>query len=288
MLGTIWQTIFVTPLLNLMMGLYSFTGSLGLAIILMTVLIRAALLPVMLPSAKNMKKQRDLKPELDKIREKFKYDKQKQAEKQMELFKEHGINPASGCLTQIATLLILFALFGVIRRFTVADNISEINDALYFAALRLGEGAQINTSFLWMDLASPDPYFVLAILSGLIQFISTKMAMPMQQRGEKAAKETPEKSDDFAFNMQQQMLYTMPIMNVIVGVTLPSGVVLYILTAALFSVLQNYLLYGLEGLAPILDKLNLKKLTGGGEETPLLETSSEEQKQSNKKGTKKK
>ncbi len=259
MLGTIWQTIFVTPLLNLMTGLYLVTGSLGIAIIIMTVLIRLVLLPAMLPSARSMKKQRDLKPELDKIKEKFKYDKQKQAEKQMELFKEHGINPASGCLTQIITILVLFALFGVIRRFTMAENVSEINELLYFGWLRLREGAAIDTSFLYMDLAEPDPYFVLAILSGLVQLISTKMAMPMQRAGEKAAKVTPEKSDDVAFNMQQQMLYTMPIMNVIIGITLPSGVVLYIFTAAFFSVFQNYLLYGFGGLKPLLDKIGLIK-----------------------------
>ncbi len=256
MLGAIWQTIFVTPLFNLLVGLYSVSGaSLGLAIILLTVIIRSALLPVMLPSAKNMKKQQDLKPELDKIKEKFKYDKQKQAEKQMELFKQHGINPASGCLTQIVTLLVLFALFGVIRKFTLAENMEEINALLYFPFLKFAEGAVVNTQFLYMDLSKPDPYFILAVLSGVVQFLSSKMTMPFSSMGEKAAKKTPEVSDDIAYNMQKQMLYTMPIMNVIVGVTLPSGVVLYILTAAVFSVLQSYLLHGFGGLTPDLKKI---------------------------------
>ncbi|HOM77733.1 MAG TPA: YidC/Oxa1 family membrane protein insertase [bacterium] len=256
MLGAIWQTIFVTPLFNLLVGLYRLSGaSLGLAIILLTIIIRAALLPVMLPSAKNMKKQQDLKPELDKIREKFKYDKQKQAEKQMELFKQHGINPASGCLTQIITILVLFALFGVIRQFTLAENMEEINSLLYFPFLRFTGDALVNTRFLYMDLSKPDPYFVLAILSGVIQFIASKMTMPFSAMGEKIAKKTPEQTDDIAFNMQKQMLYTMPIMNVIVGVTLPSGVVLYILTAAVFSVLQSYLLHGFGGLTPDIERV---------------------------------
>ncbi len=259
MLGAIWSTIFVNPLLNIMMLLYSWTGSLGLAIILLTLLIRAALLPVMIPSTRNMKKQNDLKPELDKIREKFKYDKQKQAEKQMELFKQHGINPASGCLTQIITILILFALFGVIRKFTNAESIAEINNMLYFDFLRLKDGLRIDTGFLYMDLSKSDPYYVLALLSGAVQFVASKMTMPFQKMGEKAAKKTPEKSDDMAYNMQKQMLYTMPIMNVIVGITLPSGVVLYILTAAVFSVLQNFIVHGWGGLEPFLKKVNLWK-----------------------------
>ncbi len=255
MIGTIWQTILVNPLFNLLIGLYQAVGNLGVAIILMTLIIRTALLPVMLPSLKNMKKQRDLKPELDKIRDKFKYDKQKQAEKQMELFKKHGINPASGCLTQILTILILFALYGVIRKITTLENITEINDMLYFSFLKLKESAGINTKFLYLDLAESDPYFIFAFLSGAMQFVSAKMNMMFSEIGEKAAKETPEKTDDVAYNMQKQMLYTMPIMNVIVGITLPSGIVLYMLTAAIFSIVQNFAVHGFGGLEPVIEKV---------------------------------
>ncbi len=254
MISTVWQTILVSPLLNLLVALYQGVGNLGVSIILMTLLIRSALLPVMLPAFKSMKKQKDLKPELDKIREKFKYDKQKQAEKQMELFREHGINPASGCITQLITLLILFALFGVIRKFTTAEGVSEINDMIYFSFLKLEEGVGLNTKFLYLDLAKPDPYFIFAFLSGGLQLISTKLSMVHNKMGEKVAKDTPEKSDDLAFNMQQQMLYTMPIMNVIVGITLPSGIVLYMLTAAFFSIVQNLFIHGTEGLEPFFDR----------------------------------
>jgi len=253
MLGTIWQTILVTPLFNLLVILYQWVGNLGIAIVLLTLIIRTVLLPVMLPSMKNMKKQKALNPELEKLKKKFKYDKKKLAEKQMELFKEHGINPASGCLTQIITILILFALYGVIRKFTTTENVSEINDLLYFTFLKFKDGVIVNTKFLYLDLAKPDPYFIFAILSGALQFLSSKMTMVYAKIGEKAAKETPEKTDDMAYNMQQQMLYTMPIMNVIVGVTLPSGIVLYMVTATIFSIVQNVILNGFEGLEPLVN-----------------------------------
>jgi len=255
MLGTIWQTVLVTPLLNLLVALYQGVGNLGIAIVLMTLIIRAVLLPVMLPSMKNMKKQKALKPELNKLQKKFKYDKKKLAEKQMALFKEHGINPASGCLTQAITILILFALYGVIRKVTILGNVDEINDLLYFAFLKFKDGGAVNTNFLYLDLAKPDPYFIFAILSGGLQFLASKMNMVFSNIGEKAAKETPEKSDDMAYNMQQQMLYTMPIMNVIVGVTLPSGIVLYMVSATLFSIVQSFILNGFEGLEPLINKV---------------------------------
>jgi len=131
----------------------------------------------------------------------------------------------------------------------------EINALLYFPFLKFAQGTTVNTQFLYMDLSKPDPYFILAVLSGAVQFLASKMTMPFSAMGEKVAKKTPEKTDDIAYNMQKQMLYTMPIMNVIVGVTLPSGVVLYILTAAVFSVLQSYLLHGFGGLTPDLKKI---------------------------------
>ncbi len=248
-----WQTLLLKPLVNILAVLYIVSGhSLGLAILLFTVLIRTLLLPVMLPSARNMRKQKELQPEIDKIKRKFKYDKQKQAEMQMELFKKHGINPASGCLTQVVTLLVLFALYGVIRIFTLSD-VSAVNSYIFLDALKLPTDVSINTKFLYMDLAKPDPYFVLAVLAGVFQFLSSRIAMSSVSKGEALAKKTPELGDDMAYNMQRQMLYTMPIMSVIVGLTLPSGVVLYMLVTSIFSLFQNYLLYGSKR-KPVLDK----------------------------------
>jgi membrane protein insertase Oxa1/YidC/SpoIIIJ len=71
-------------------------------------------------------------------------------------------------------------------------------------------------------------------------------------------KKTPDKNDDIAYNMQQQMLYTMPIMNFIIGLTLPSGVVLYIVTTTLFSIVQTYFVSGWGGMQHIINKLGVK------------------------------
>lgn len=258
MFGFLWNTILVNPILNGLIALYRVFGNLGISIFFLTVIIRGLLIPVVAPSMKAMKKQRELQPEINKLKEKFGHDKQLLAQKQMDLFKEHGINPASGCLNQIAMIMVLIALYNVINKFTLHGTADVLNQSIYFPELKLAENDIINTNFLYLNLAKPDPYFILALLSGAFQFIASKMMIPYVEQAEKAAEKTPEKSDDIAMAMQQQSLYMMPIMNVIIGVTLPSGVVLYILTTTLFTIVQNYFISGLGGLKPWIHKL--KKL----------------------------
>jgi len=258
MISAIWNTILVNPILNSLVGFYQLTGNLGISIILLTLLIRTILIPAVVPSLKVAKKQRELQPELAKIKEKYKNDKKKQAEMQMELFKRHGLNPTSGCLTQVVMIIVLIALYGVIRRFTNITDIANINNHIYFEFLKLTSAEQVNTHFLWLNLSKPDPFFILAILSGVLQLAQSKMTMPFVEAGEKAAKKTPDKTDDIAYNMQEQMLYTMPIMNVVIGVTLPAGVVLYILTTTVFSLFQTYFVSGWGGLKPWLKKAGIK------------------------------
>jgi YidC/Oxa1 family membrane protein insertase len=259
MLGTIWNFILVSPILNVLVALYRLTGSLGLAIILLTVIIRFILVPVVAPSMKTMKKQRDLQPELTKLKEKHKGDQKKLAQAQMELFKQHGINPASGCLSQIVMIMVLIALFSVIQLFTIKGDATQINSKLYFDQLRLAPQEKITTSFLYMDLSKPDKFLVLAILSGLLQFVASKMMMPIIEKAEKVAEKTEPKADDIALQMQQQSLYMMPVMNVIIGITLPSGVMLYIVVTTIFTIFQNYFLTGWGGMKPLLNKMKFVK-----------------------------
>lgn len=261
MLGLIWNNLLVSPILNVLVGLYKYTGSLGLSIIGLTVLIRTVLIPVVLPSVKNIQKQRDLQPQLDKLKKKYKNDKMKQAQAQMDLFKQHGINPSSGCLSQILMIIVLIALFNVIRLFTLNGDATAINEKLYFDSIKITSAQDIDTNFWYMDLSKPDPYFVLAILSGVLQFFASKMMIPYVERAEKVAEKTKPKSDDLAFQMQQQSLYMMPIMNVIIGVTLPAGVVLYIVATTIFTIIQNYFVSGWGGLKPWIKKLKFVNLT---------------------------
>ncbi len=259
MLSTIYQTLLVGPIFNILVLLYQIVGNLGVAIILLTLVIRSLLIPVVLPSLKNVKKQRDLQPELDKIKQKYKHDKKVQAQKQMELFQKHGINPASGCVTQLVMIIVLIALYSVIRQISTGVDLAQINDLIYFESLKFVSIEEIKTQFLYLNLAQPDPFFILAALSGLLQFAVSKMTVPYSEAGEKAAAKTPDKKDDVAYNVQNQMLYTMPIINFIIGTRLPAGVTLYLVTTTLFSLLQTYFVSGWGGLKPLISKIAIWK-----------------------------
>lgn len=249
------QTLLVDPIFNLLALVFKATGSLGFSIIGLTILVKALSTPVILPSLKSIKKQQALQPQIQKIKDKYKYDKKKQAEMQMKLMQEHGVNPASGCYSMIITLLIFTALYSVIRKITEVADITQINDRLYFDFLKFTSLEQLSTNFFYLDLAKPDPYFVMAILAGAFQFIQAKMSMPYTEEGVKAAKKTPDKKDDIAYNMQQQTMYIMPAMMVVFGISLPSGVMMYIIASTLFSIVQNYIINGPGGIKPWLDKL---------------------------------
>ena len=235
------------------------TGSLGVSIILFTIFVRVLLLPLMLPSLRTMQKQRELQPQLEKIKQKFKYDKKIQAEKQMELLKQHGISPAAGCLTQLPMLVVLIALFSVIRKFTGVDSIESINSLIYFDSLKFGALTDISLKFGFFHLGKADPSYVLPVLSGVLQFVASKMTMPYVEKGIEISKKTPDKSDDIAYNVQEQMLFMMPIMTVLVGLKLPSGTVLYILVTTLFSIVQSYYVTGWGGLYPLVKRIKALK-----------------------------
>lgn len=251
----LWNTILINPLMNLMVLLYRYLGNLGLAIIVLSFLVRLVMIPFFVPNLKTAKKQRDLKPELDKMREKYKHDKKKQAEMQMALFKEHGINPMSGCLGNIITMLIPIALYGVINEISKVTDIASINPKLYLDWLKFTAGEVLNSRFFLFDMAKPDRTFILPVLCAILQFASSKMMMPAINKAEKLAEKTPTKSDDMMYNMQEQMLYMFPVMMLVFGFSLPSGVMLNIFVSTVFTLVQSYFIMGWGGLTPLVHKL---------------------------------
>src|SRR3989344_3268254 len=107
----LWNTLLFHPLINALIGFYKLTGNLGWSIVFLTISLRLLMTPLILPSLKISKKMAELSPELSKLKETFKNDKQGLVSAQAELYKKHGANPASGCLPQIVQLLVLIALF---------------------------------------------------------------------------------------------------------------------------------------------------------------------------------
>lgn len=246
MIGDAWNLILINPLLNLLMLFYKTLGyNMGLAIIALSLAVKVATFPFMQSSLQAMKKQKELMPELEKLKKKFGHDKNKLAMEQMALYKREGVNPASGCLTQIFPFLIIIALFGVINLiFSQDGSISDLNSRMYLDYLRLPVDAVINARFLYLDLAKPDHFYILPALSGIAQFVVGKMMIPAVKKAEVLAKKADDSMENVMYNMQEQMLYMAPVMSFIIGLRLPSGVVLNILITTLFSIGQQYFVSG--------------------------------------------
>jgi len=239
------------PILNALILLYNlFFSNLGLAIIALTVLIKLVLVPFTNPQLKASQKLQEINPELEKLKKKYKDDKQKLMQAQMELYKKHGFNPAAGCLPQIVQFILLITLYQVFNQVirSGTEVMAKISQSLYpFVAIP----QQLNLNFLYLNLSQPDliriPGFValpgiFVLLATLFQFLSSRLMMPVVKAEEKEAEQTEKKEDDMAVAMQKQMVYLFPAMTLIFGYTMPSGVILYWLVFSLFSFIQQLLI----------------------------------------------
>ena len=262
----IWTILLFQPFINGLIFLYQIFGNLGVAIILLTVLIRMVLYPLTLPSMKAAKKMAELAPEIEKLKKQHKDDRQKLASAQMSLYAKHGANPAAGCLPQIIQLIILIALyqaFAQVLRVNGGEMVANLNHLLY-PFLKFASDAKINLSFLYLDLGKPDliripglpplpgPFLLAA---ALVQLISSKMMSPQVAASQKQAFKTKEKTDDIATTFQSQALYLFPLMTIVIGFTFPSGLVLYWFTFSATTAIQQYFVSGLGGLEPWLRKI---------------------------------
>ena len=178
-----------------------YVGNFGVSIIIVTILIKIALLPLTLKQDKSMKEMKKIQPELEKLKEKYANDKQMLNIKTMELYKEHKVNPLGGCLPLLLQLPILFALFGVLRSGIIPAD----------------------SSFLWLKLTDKDPYYILPILNGAVSFFQQKLMG--------SADSNPQ---------MKNMMYIFPIMMIMISYKMPSGLQLYWLTSSILAVVQQY------------------------------------------------
>lgn len=247
----------ISPFVNALFGFYYLTGSLGWSIVIVTILIRLILMPLLWPSLKSANKMRELQPKLKRLQEKYGKEKEKLAKAQMDLYKQEGVNPLSGCLPQIlqiAVLIIFFSAFNLVTAFSEGKKqYQEINSHLvpYF---QIKDDFRFGLGFLGTSLTStPAKDFakgisevllvpvVLLLGSGLLQYWSSKMMMPSSvpsepRKGKPAivninqsayTKATAGKSDDMMEAMRVQSLYMMPLMTIVIGWNFSVGILLY-------------------------------------------------------------
>ena len=190
------------PMFKLLKGIERFVGNWGIAIIILTLLIRLLFYPLTAKSYSASKKMQRLQPQLTELREKYKDDKAKQQQELMALMSKEGVNPLGGCLPVLPQIPVFFGLNAVLM------HTFELRQA------PLG---------LWIhDLSTHDPYYVSPVIMALLMFVQQKM--------------TPMPGMDPA---QAKIMRFLPIIFALFMITYPSGLVVYIVTSTIFSIAQQ-------------------------------------------------
>lgn len=226
-------------LFNIMVFLYNITPGqdIGVAIILLTILVRIALYPMNTKSIKSQKQLQEIQPKIKEIQEKYKNDKETQAKKLMEFYQKNKINPFSGCLPLIVQFPILIALYYVFINGFKDERLS----ALYSFVQNPGHIDPV--SFGLINLSHPNVF--LAVLAGGLQYFQTKMLMSGKRetkRDNNKAKTPEEKTQEFVQSISTQMVYIMPALTFFFALSFPSALALYWATTTLFAIGQQYLI----------------------------------------------
>jgi YidC/Oxa1 family membrane protein insertase len=200
------------PLLAALLWFYSFTHNYGVAIILLTVIIKIAFYPLTQKSFLAMQRMQELQPKIKALQERYKNDRQRLNQEMMQLYRTHKANPMGGCLPMLAQLPIFYALYMVL---------------MYSIELR-------QAPFIWWikDLSDYDPYFVTPLLMGVTMFLQQKMSPTMGDP------------------RQAKMMLMMPVIFTVMFIYFPSGLVIYWMVNNLLTIAQQYFIKRKAATAP--------------------------------------
>ncbi|RJO59614.1 protein translocase component YidC [Candidatus Parcubacteria bacterium] len=238
----IFVTFLYDPLFNGLIFLYKYIPGhdLGVAIILLTLLIKALLFWPSLSAIHNQQKMQEIQPKLKELQEKYKDNKEELSRQLMVFYKQNKVNPFSSCLPLLLQLPILIALYKVffaginVNPATHLFNADQLSH-LYPFLRSTFETSQVSTTFLgFLDLTAKHN-IVLALLAGAAQFWQSKMMM-----SKKPPKVPGAKDEQVSAIMSTQMTYLLPAITVIFGYQFPAGLSLYWVASTLFQVAQQY------------------------------------------------
>lgn len=227
-----WHAIFIKPIFNLLIIIYNLVPykDMGLAVVLLTILIKLALSPFQHKTSVNQAKMGILAPKLKEIKEKHKKDLAKQAQEMNKLYKEHKVSPFSGFLFMIVQLIIIIALYKVF--YSDFSQVKATKDLYSFVA----NPGKINLIFLGI-LNITKKSLTLALITAIFQYFQSKISLRTQVIPSKAGGE--EKMANFSRSFQKQLVYIGPIFTFIIVYTLPSIIGLYWITMTIFSIFQQ-------------------------------------------------
>jgi YidC/Oxa1 family membrane protein insertase len=257
----IFQALFI-----LLVWLEQTTGDIGIAIIIMTLIVRAGLIPLFRRQIVSMKRTQLIQPELRELQKRYKGDRAKFSQAQMELYKERGVNPASGCLPMLLQLPLLLIIYQVISQGltnpdpTAMLTVFGVQVVDVQCVNGLGTPAYdpyvpcIDTTVAWlgnMDVSKPQVLFELPLIGGLsilafiaavLQLIQSRMTMPPADPA----------FQDQNSKMQRQLVLFLPLISILYGGFLPAGLFIYWIVTTIFGIAQQYLIVGWGSMFPIL------------------------------------
>lgn len=226
MISAIFNAVFYRPLYNLLIGLSAIApgADLGIAIVLLTVIVRFALFPISHKAIRTQKKLKELEPEIERIKQKHKDNAEEQGRAMLELYRAHGVNPFSGIGLIFLQMPIFFSLFWIAQ-----DGLASVSTIAYSF---IPVPSVINEMFLGLiDITANSP--VLAVVAGVSFFFQAQLSVPPagpRPEGEVSF------GAEFARGMSFQARYFIPIIITLVGFQFSAAILLYFITSNLFSI----------------------------------------------------
>jgi len=236
-----WTTIVIQPFVNILLLINSLVGNFGISIILFTVLIRLLTHPLTVQQFKATKAMQKLQedPRYIKMQKKYKDDKERLAQEQMKLYKEHGVNPMGSCLPTLIQLPLILGLYQSVTRAMAASpyELFRLEQIVYPWLNNAAKLLPLENQFLWMDLGQPERISIfglsipfLAILVVATTYLQSKLIQP------------PSGGNDQAAMMSKSMSIYMPLLMGYMSYSLASGLALYFLASNVFGIVQYTIL----------------------------------------------
>ncbi len=233
---SIWYTLIYEPIYNALIFIVELLPghSVGVAIIILTLLVKILLYPLTTRSIKAQRAMKELEPELKVIKEKYSDDREKLARNTMELYKKRGVSPFSGCLPLLIQIPVIIGLYLVFF-----SGLKEIDTTILYSFVVAP--ALLDMKFLMFDLSAKS--IILALLAGVTQYYQTSLSLGKPKKEEVSAKKPGESSfqEDFTRSMQIQMRYVLPVMVGFIAYTTAAAVALYWATSNILGIVQEYL-----------------------------------------------
>lgn len=244
----LFTIFFYQPIYNALVLLVSVIpgGDVGLAVVLLTILVRFVLAPLSLKALKSQKELQVLQPLLKEMQEKYKDDKEMQAKKLMELYKEHKVNPFASIGLILLQIPVIIALYMVFQR----ESLPNIDPELLYSFV--AAPAAISLIFLGI-LNIHAKSIILAVIAGALQFVQGQLSLKNQQ---------PVASDnsfmqEFQKSMRLQIKFVIPVLIGFVAYSISSAIAIYLITSTAFSIAQELFLRktkGPEAAVPLVQK----------------------------------